>query len=276
MTYRIRFGVGVLLAVFVLAGVGATRGGHQGSAAKPLPIVTVRQSDGTAVRGRLSASDPDGVTVEPFGKRGHPAPDPVTIPWKQIKWMSNGLTQAKALAQWKHEHVGQLCDTCHGDRTVACPTCKGTGRDPAARKNCRTCHGTMEVVCKAPRCKDGKIPCPGQCIKRYEGNWVKKDGKTVRYFQKGNLTYWISDAHIGQVFEVNPKTGQLEDKGKCPICGGTTYVDCPVCHGTGKIPCPTCVAAKNAPACPAGCDDGRVRCPTCEGTGLKKAEKGPQ
>jgi hypothetical protein len=273
MFHRITIVSGFLLAVFILTGGGASRGAeHSATPEKRLPIVSVTQSDGSVIRGRLSASDPDGLTIQPLPKTGQPAPEQVIIPWKQIKHVSNGLTQAKALAQWKEQHVGELCETCHGDRTVVCTTCKGTGRDPAARKDCPTCHGEMEVVCKAPHCKEGKIPCPGHCIKRSEGKWVQKDGKTVRYFHSGKITYWVSEAHVGEVIELNRKTGQLERKGKCPICGGTTVIDCPVCHGMGKVPCPTCQAATEAPACPAHCDQGRIPCPTCDGTGLKKAK----
>lgn len=237
---------------------------------KPAPIVTIIKSDGTMVRGHLASSDPDQVTLQPTPTAKEADPAPVSVPWKDIKAVSSGLTRAKALAQWKIEHHDDLCPTCHGDRTVACSTCKGTGKDPAARKDCPTCHGELLIDCKTPREKDGKIPCPNHCLQFTEGQWGKQGDLRVRYYHFPHGSAWISEHHLGHMMVIDPKLGTITDNGVCPVCNGTTVIPDPVCEGTGKMPCPTCVHDKSAPACPAHCDNGRVVCPTCGGTGLKK------
>jgi hypothetical protein len=40
-------------------------------------------------------------------------------------------TQKKVIELWKRDHPDDLCADCHGEGKVICPTCKGTGRDPA-------------------------------------------------------------------------------------------------------------------------------------------------
>jgi len=82
----------ITLCLFVMVSLAL---GAAPSANKPAPIVIVSQIDGTSLRGHLTASDVDGVTVAPIGKPGAPAPDAVNIAWKQIKTVSNGLTRAK-------------------------------------------------------------------------------------------------------------------------------------------------------------------------------------
>lgn len=241
-------------------------------AAPVVPQVTVVKVDGTTVRGQLTASDPDSVTVTPPAKAGSAdAPEPVVVSWKDVRSVSNGFTQAKALVQWKQAHHDQLCETCHGDRTVLCPTCKGTAHDPAASKDCPTCHGELLVDCKGPRCDHGKVPCPNHCLQLTEGRWItKEDGLKWRTFPLGRGYFSFSEHHLGHMITIDRKAGTVTDTGVCPVCNGVTKVDCPVCHGQGKTPCPTCVARKDAPACPAHCDQGHTKCPTCDGTGLKK------
>jgi hypothetical protein len=242
------------------------------------PIVTITKTDGSTVRGSITASDPDNVTIQPPPKPGKtstaPAitPDPVTIAWHDIRSVSNGLTQRKALDAWKGDHLEQLCPTCRGERTVYCPTCKGTGHDPASEKDCKTCKGELLIDCKTPHCEKGQIPCPNKCLQRGVGNWYKKpDGTWWRKFPAGNGYAEYSEQHLGHLIVVDPKAGTANDAGVCPVCHGTTKIDDPACHGTGKTPCPTCVARKDAPPCPDHCDHGRVVCPDCKGTGLKQA-----
>jgi hypothetical protein len=251
---------------------------QQQPAAPAVPIVIAYKTDGTSVRGQVTAVDPDGVTLTPPAKPGvggatpESEPSPVTVAWKDIRSMSNGLTQAKAIVQWKQAHHEQLCETCHGDRTVPCPTCKGTMHDPASGKDCPTCHGELLVDCKAPKCDHGKVPCPNHCLQLTEGQWVKRDdGLKWRTFPMGHAWFSFSEHHLGHIITVDRKAGTVTDTGVCPVCNGTTKADCAVCHGLGRVPCATCSARTDVPACPAHCEQGRVKCPTCEGTGLKKA-----
>jgi hypothetical protein len=241
-------------------------------------IVTVAKTDGSSVRGTITASDPDNVTLQPLAKVGKPTtapaaePEPVVIAWHDIKNVSNGLTQRKALDAWKIEHSASLCPTCRGERTVYCPTCKGTGHDPASGKDCKQCKGELLIDCKTPHCDHGQIPCPAKCLQRGVGNWYKKpDGTWWRRFPVGNGFAEYSEHHIGHTIALDPKTGFPNDTGTCPVCNGTTKIDDPACHGSGKTPCPTCVARKDAPPCPDHCDHGRVKCPECKGGGLKSA-----
>jgi hypothetical protein len=190
----------------------------------------------------------------------------VVIEWKEIKNVSNGLTKAKAIAAWKEAHIAELCETCHGERAVLCPTCKGTMHDPAAGKDCKTCKGELLVNCKGPKCKDGKTPCPRTCLKLAEGKWVKKeDGKTWRSISTGVGTWQYSSGHAGELIDM--KTGQ--SLGKCPTCGGKQIVECATCVGLGKVPCATCTARKDAAACPDQCELGKIPCDACKGKGLR-------
>ena len=238
-------------------------------ATKPAPLVIVTKSDNTTVRGQLVAADPDNVTIKPPPNAGA---EDVVIQWKDIKRVSSGLTQARALEQWKIEHAGQLCEKCNGDRFITCPTCKGTAKAPASAKDCKTCGGAMEIKCKAPRCDNGKIPCPAGCLKLSEGHWIKKsDGLMWRQFPRQRDGSWaeISEHHLGEKI-VKDENGHERPGGPCPSCGGAAKVNCPECHGTAKAPCPTCKARADAPKCP-DCEDGKKKCDACDGTGLKKA-----
>jgi len=239
-------------------------------ATKPAPLVIVTKADNTIVRGLLVASDPDDVTLQPPPKSDKTPSDPITVNWNDIKRISNGLTQAKALEQWKTEHAAELCDQCHGDRMLTCPTCKGTGKDPASAKDCKTCGGAMQVKCKAPKCDNGKIPCPKPCLKLTEGHWYKKpDGLMWRNLpaNRDGTYMYVSEHHLGQL--IVTKDGRTDLGETCPTCGGTTKIDCPECHGAGKVPCPTCKTNQALPKC-ADCDDGKIKCKACGGTGLKK------
>jgi hypothetical protein len=243
---------------------------------KPVPAITVTQTDGTVVRGQITSSDPDQIIMQPARKPGEKEdPAPVTIAWKQIKTVSNGLSHQKALDEWKLQHHDQLCPVCHGNRAVLCSVCKGTKHDPASAADCKTCKGELLVDCKQPKCKGGQIPCPNTCLKAYEGTWVEREGKKWRFFHSAKGDHGWSEAHLGELIVLDRKTGEYQNQGKCPTCGGTTYVECPTCHGLGKMPCPTCVARTDAAACPAHCDDGTTVCTVCSGTGLKGDNANP-
>ena len=59
----------------------------------------------------------------------------------------------------------------------------------------------MLVDCPDKRCKDGKVPCPGPCLKLTEGSWSKPDaqGKRWRSFNVKNGVFKISTGHIGEI-----------------------------------------------------------------------------
>jgi hypothetical protein len=232
------------------------------------PTINVVKTDGSVVKGQFAGADHDGVSLRPF-VTGKPAADPVIVKWSDVKSVSNGLTRQKAIDQWKSDHKDELCPECKGDRLVTCQICKGVGHDPAASKDCKTCGGELLIDCKAPKCEQGKIPCPKPCLKLTDPGWVKKpDGlrwKTFGNPRTGQLI--VSERHLGQIVTI--KDGVPQEPVTCETCGGTTKVDCPTCHGTAKVPCPTCKANKAAPDCSA-CDDGLTACKTCGGTGLKK------
>src|SRR5438067_978413 len=78
------------------------------------PIITVIKTDGSAVRGQLNSSDPKGLSLQPLVKNV-PQGENVTIPWADIKTVSNGLTRQKAIEQWKKDHPEDLCPDCRGE-----------------------------------------------------------------------------------------------------------------------------------------------------------------
>jgi len=239
------------------------------------PNVTVVKNDGTTVRGQLNSSDLKGVSVTKLVKN-QPSGDPVTIPWSDIKSVSNGLTRPMAIAQWKKDHPEDLCAECHGAGKVICPTCKGTGRDPASAKDCPTCHGNETVPCTTPKCDKGKIRCPKMHIRRDEGQWYKKDdGKMWRKFPGKGGYREISEGHIGQIVEMDD--GFPGDPHECPLCHGTMIIDDPKCHGTGALPCNNCTTAatKDAKQKCHDCDRGMTACKKCDGTGIKSLSTQP-
>jgi hypothetical protein len=270
-----RVGVAVILALVIVGVAGAaltlaavpTSSSKQPAAKSPAspPIVSIKKVDGSTVRGRLVASDGLNLTIEPAVDK-NTFGDAAQVPWKDVKAVSNGLTQKKAADAWKAAHKDELCDVCHGERVTVCQVCKGTGHDPESSKDCKTCKGAQQVACNHPKCDKGMIPCPAPCVKLGEGTWRMQDGKHVRIFHVNGGTAWVSEAHIGQIVKFDKAGGmQVED---CPTCGKTGKITCPTCHGTGFIPCPTCKADKKAADC-ASCDDGYTACSSCAGTGLK-------
>ena len=241
--------------------------------------VTVSRAGGGPVKGQIQDCTPELLTVLPSprpklkdSKAPDPSPaEPVAVPWKDVRAVSNGLTARVALDLWKARHAEKLCPDCRGDRTVPCPTCKGTDHDPAAAAACKTCHGELLVACESAGEIDGRVACPNGCMRRDQGTWSKgPDGLMRRTFQLGGgSSVWFHEPHVGDVILLDLKAHTASDTGRCLVCGGTTEIDDPACHGTGKIPCPECLARKSAPPCPAHCDGGRIACPTCHGTGLR-------
>lgn len=238
---------------------------EQGEKTKRVPLVTVTQNDGTRIHGEMVGADPDKVVVMPEVKAGEAA-EPVEIAWSDIKAVSNGLTRAKALQSWKEANGGKLCQTCAGDREMNCGTCKGTAHDAASAADCATCKGTMEIACKDGKCKEGQVPCPANYIKRYEGKWEEREGRMVRVWPGGG---WASEPHVGELIDA-PYGKFGPNRGPCPTCGKTTWVDHGACEA-GKAPCPVCKARRDAADCSSACDKGNVQCTTCNGTGLKAA-----
>jgi len=282
-----RCGGSLILFLFAIVGVTFALAAPSPDHGKPAgpALVGVTRNDGSNIRGTIVSVDPDNVTIQPPApparpaRKDAPASEPVAPPvaviaWKDIRSVSNGLTQRKALDAWKAENHDKLCETCRGERTIYCPTCKGTGHEPTSGKDCKTCKGELLIDCKTPKCDHGQIPCPNpRCIKLSEGTWVMEaDGKRWRNFPiGGGASYHISEGHAGHVMTIDTKNHTSSDGGVCPVCGGAQKIDDPACHGTGKVPCPTCVSRKDAADCPDHCDHGHVTCPTCGGTGLKKA-----
>ena len=248
--------------------VAQTKPSPAGASAKPAPIVTITKSDGATVRGNLESSDPDQVTVRPMAAAGGGRGEPIVVPWKEIVRVSNGLTRAKALEQWKGENLGKLCGDCRGNRATRCGDCKGVAHDPAASKDCRTCKGEMLVACKAKTCDAGKADCPDPCLKFSVGTWTTDaNGFRTRWWAVKGGKQGVTQNHLGELITVSG-LNQIDNKGKCPRCGGTTKVECATCLGTAQVPCATCRASKTATDC-AKCEAGDVECATCKGSGLK-------
>lgn len=226
--------------------------------------VTVTKVGGKVLSGTLTATDLDGIHVQ-YG----PKAEVLDIPWSDVKSLSNGMTHAKFVAEWKTEHANQLCDKCHGERFVQCPDCKGTGIDPKQKTECATCKGSGSAgPCPTKGCVDGKIDCPQPCLKLSQGQWKLKNGEHWREFRGRNGdTYSWSEHHLGEL--IVTEKGEPVNKGKCPTCNGTGKIGDPVCKGTGHKACPDCKGVGfTGPACPT-CDHGRVKCQECKGTGLK-------
>ena len=116
----LRIWVAIFCVMFSI--VVAATGADTGAKAPVLPIVDVVTLDGKTVHGRLASADVVEVKIEPT-TAGQEAQ---TIPWKNVRRVSNGLTQAKAAEAWKTLHKDELCPTCKGERFLVCATCKGT------------------------------------------------------------------------------------------------------------------------------------------------------
>lgn len=136
-----------------------------------------------------------------------------------------------------HSSVGILANS-EPDKL---PTVDASG---APLVKCLRCEGTGAVVCKASRCKNGQVDCPGKCMKLSVGRWEHMDvpghdPKELwqKYTGSKGWHAWTSD-HVGEVIEI--RNGTPENIGQCPTCGGKATVLCKVCKGTGTLVCPAC------------------------------------
>ena len=128
---------------------------------------------------------------------------------------------------------------------------EGPGKD---QKVCFQCSGQGKVACTAPGCKDGKVDCPGPCLKLSKGNWIHMTVaghdpselwmKFPNAGGKGGYQAW-NQHHVGEVIAY--QNGQAVNMGPCKICGGTTKVPCKVCNGQGTQTCPICNGQKFIP-----------------------------
>jgi hypothetical protein len=115
------------------------------------------------------------------------------------------------------------------DKQVSCPQCVGTGT----------------VKCAITNCVEGKIDCPGVCLRLNKGVWKKMEVKghagnrVWQEFKRANGTWaaW-NDHHLGEVIAY--ENGNPVLKGKCPVCTGTTQVACTACKGAGETTCSLC------------------------------------
>lgn len=236
--------------------------------AAAVPRVVLTLIDGKSISGEFVEVSPAGMTLKQNAKS-----DPVFTPWSQIKHASNKMTHDSVVAEWQKTKRDQLCDSCVGTGATTCPTCEGTGVDPAQKQNCTKCEGTGSLgKCKTANCVEGKIPCPNTCLKpeMFTSPPDPKDGKKKKHFRgKGGGDYWWSDGHIGELIVY--EDGVPVNKGKCPKCDGTSRVVDTACKGTGKQLCADCHGhGVVGPDC-TNCDDGQAKCATCSGTGLKVA-----
>jgi hypothetical protein len=150
---------------------------------------------------------------------------------------------------------GKPADAPKSQATVAtnsAPPPEVAGPGPG-EKVCFACKGEGTVPCPVPGCVDGKVDCPGPCLKLSKGVWTHTeiDGKPSdvlwQYFNSpdGHWTIGWSEHHLGDVIVI--QDGKPTDIGKCKICGGTGKVTCSVCKGTGKVTCPICNGKKFIP-----------------------------
>jgi hypothetical protein len=142
-------------------------------------------------------------------------------------------------------------ETASGQRASEVATVVGPGKD---EKLCFECGGSGTVPCRAPGCVNGKMDCPGPCLKLTRGTWIHMNvaghdpNELWQKFPvnggKGGFQAW-NQHHVGEVVVI--QNGQPVITGPCKICGGTTKVDCPVCKGQGKVHCEICSGKKFIP-----------------------------
>jgi hypothetical protein len=264
---RRRFILLAILIVPLLMLVGAAPPAQPPMQPLKGPVVSVICNDGKIVRGVLISQDPYVVTVQASAKT-----PPVSVPWENIKRLSNGATRDKLAVQWEQQHPEDVCPDCKGDGLAPCSTCAGTSFDPSKLTKCDQCNGTGVIgYCDNPRCEDGKVDCPRPCLKLSQGHWYMKEGKRWRDFRGRSGGFSVSESHLGQLIEM--QNGEPTLGSTCPTCKGTTKVDCPRCDGTTLLTCPKCdFLGSVGPACAQCKGTGTVTCKTCNGLGLKPHE----
>jgi len=114
-------------------------------------------------------------------------------------------------------------------------------------KVCFECQGRGTVVCSAPGCVNGKVDCPGPCIKLDKGVWVKRPDhvELMQSIVVDGKPVWVSSHHLGVTYAFHAD-GSLEMI-TCPVCNGKAKVACPVCKGSGKQKCLVCNGKKFVP-----------------------------
>lgn len=114
---------------------------------------------------------------------------------------------------------------------------------------CPICKGEGVTICAVKNCIDGKVLCPGPCLKKEVGPWVKMkvDGHGPDELWKrfnnpvgGGWHAW-TQAHIGQAIEV--QNGIYVNTGNCKKCNGTTRIPCLKCKGQPVV-CVICKGRK--------------------------------
>jgi hypothetical protein len=232
--------------------------------------VTIKKADGTTVAGELMWADHDGV-----GVRATPKAEAVLVPWKNVASISNGLTRQSAINKWKEKFKNALCGVCQGDQVVKHEACGGTGIATETKKDCQTCKGSgAGAKCTNAKCKEGKVDCPGPCLKLSVGSWVlkKEDGKKWRTLTARSggrvIQHYVSDGHLGEVWALNSDGSSIENKGQCTVCRGEAKLECGTCSGKGHLPCKSCAGVGVVgPACK-DCAGGKIKCAECKGKGL--------
>jgi hypothetical protein len=122
----------------------------------------------------------------------------------------------------------------------------------AGEKVCFACDGAGSVKCMVPGCVNGKVDCPGPCLKLDRGVWIHMEvaghpaSDVWQKFNQGDGSYTAyNQNHVGHVIAM--QNGKAVDAGPCNTCGGTGKVDCSVCQGTGREACPICGGKKFIP-----------------------------
>ena len=120
------------------------------------------------------------------------------------------------------------------------------------QKPCFVCNGQGIVACRAPGCMNGKMDCPGLCLKLTRGTWIHTavaghdPSELWRKFPESNGGYQArSHHHVGDVIVM--QNGHTVNIGPCKVCGGAAKVDCRACQGQGKQPCEMCEGKKVIP-----------------------------
>ncbi len=123
------------------------------------------------------------------------------------------------------------------------PTKDAQGRELTP---CKRCLATGQVTCTAHRCSEGRVPCPGPCLKLSDAGWQRMEGqdpnKLFMIYRVNGGSQGVGQAHVGEVYEV--RLGKFYALGPCKVCNARTTVVCKVCQGSGKAGCQVCRGEK--------------------------------
>lgn len=132
-------------------------------------------------------------------------------------------------------------------------------------KTCFQCKGTGEAKCSRPGCKQGRVECPGPCLKLTKGVWEKRNvaGHTdpnelwqkVRY--NARQTSYISSGHVGQYLVPGPDGNNTPVT--CKVCSGAATIECAKCKGIGMAKCEMCTGKKTVPSDWTAFDNPRMK-----------------